>query len=400
MVKKVKDRRYEGSIEQRSKNSWRMRVTVGYDYKGTPIRADRTTRTKNEREREKELRNFITELEQNGYTAPARMTFKAFVENEYMPKHAQNNLEVKTWTEYYKSIVARAYPAFGGVQMDKITTLHIVNLVAKLQKPGARLDVKPTDSDEKKNKPLSPRSIRNIYFAINSVFETAVEWKVIPINPAEGVRLPKTTKRPPTIYTPAEIELLNAALVNEPLRLQVMIYIALISGCREAELAALEVKHVNLIEDELTFEQTLVAKAGEGLLLKESTKNDVAGIVSIPAWLTNLIETYISDEVLDLKTEGKWANHKFLFANMEGKPIRPDSIYQRWRRFLERHNLPVIRFHDLRHTSATLLLNKGRDIKIIQERLRHKSSVTTSNIYAHVLKDTHKDAASDFENPF
>ncbi|EAG2221683.1 site-specific integrase, partial [Listeria monocytogenes] len=98
--------------------------------------------------------------------------------------------------------------------------------------------------------------------------------------------------------------------------------------------------------------------------------------------------------------EGKWSNHKFLFADMEGKPIRPDSIYQRWRRFLERHNLPVIRFHDLRHTSATLLLNKGRDIKIIQERLRHKSSVTTSNIYAHVLKDTHKDAASDFENPF
>lgn len=71
----------------------------------------------------------------------------------------------------------------------------------------------------------------------------------------------------------------------------------------------------------------LVVKVGEGLFFKELIKNDVVGIVFILVWLINLIEIYISDEVLDLKIEGKWVNYKFLFVNMEGKLIRFDLIY-------------------------------------------------------------------------
>ncbi|MBC1789546.1 tyrosine-type recombinase/integrase [Listeria seeligeri] len=90
----------------------------------------------------------------------------------------------------------------------------------------------------------------------------------------------------------------------------------------------------------------------------------------------------------------------FLFADSNGKPFRPDSYYQRWKRLIDRHGLPSIHFHYLRHTSATLLLNSGLDIKVIQERLRHKSFNTTADIYSHVLKEKQQEAANTFKNPF
>lgn len=380
-------KRYFGTIEK-LKTGWRLRVTVGYNENGRPIRRSKMTKTKNAKEREKELNRFIDELEKNGYEAPSKLTFKEFVENEWLPKHAQRHLAYKTYNEYHSQIKRRLYPAIGGVQLDKISTIQIVNLIDKLQKPDSNLIT---------GKVLSARTIRNIYFALSSVLETAVEWKVLTANPAKGIKLPKTKKRPPTIYTPEDINNLDKALAKEPIQMQAMIYTALITGCREAELAALEWKHIDFIENEITFEQTAIMVVGEGVKIKPGTKNGETGKVDIPTWLSALLESY---KPSSLPGTGEWTGHHFLFADQTGKPFRPDSYYQRWKRLTERHGLPSIRFHDLRHTSATLLLNSGLDIKVIQERLRHKSFNTTADIYSHVLKEKQQEAANTFKNPF
>lgn len=380
-------KRYFGSIEK-LKTGWRLRVTVGYNENGRPIRRSKMTKTKNAKEREKELNRFIDDLEKNGYEAPSKLTFKEFVENEWLPKHAQRHLAYKTYNEYHSQIKRRLYPAIGGVQLDKISTIQIVNLIDNLQKPDSNLIT---------GEVLSARTIRHIYFALSSVLETAVEWKVLTANPAKGIKLPKIKKRPPTIYTPEDITQLDKALAKEPIQMQAMIYIALITGCREAELAALEWKHIDFIENEITFEQTAIMVVGEGVRIKPGTKNGETGKVDIPTWLSALLESY---KPLSLPGTGEWTGHHFLFADPTGKPFRPDSYYQRWKRLTERHGLPSIRFHDLRHTSATLLLNNGLDIKVIQERLRHKSFNTTADIYSHVLKEKQQEAANTFKNPF
>lgn len=388
---KMKGNRFEGTIEKIGESSWRMRVTVGYNEKGNPIRYSKVTHSKNSRQREKELRKFIEEVEADNYQKNTPMTFKDFTEHEYFPKYAKANLSLKTSNEYRKHLEKRIYPLLGGTKLEKITTLKIVNIIADLSKPGAGKD----------GKDLSASSVRNIYYAMSSVFNAAVKWKILKKNPADGVDLPKVKKRNKAVYTPEQVDELNRVLADEPLRWQIMVSIALVTGCREAELAALEVKHFNASESELDFQQTIIidrVNGGQGLVLRESTKNDETGSVTIPVWLSAMIEGYISTDVIS--GSGDWKGHTFLFSDINGKPIRPDSIYQRWIRFLERNHLPRIRFHDLRHTSATLLLNSGHNIKVIQERLRHKSSVTTANIYAHVLKDKHVEAANEFKNPF
>ncbi|URM35010.1 site-specific integrase [Cytobacillus firmus] len=96
----------------------------------------------------------------------------------------------------------------------------------------------------------------------------------------------------------------------------------------------------------------------------------------------------------------KWPDHFFIFGNEFGKPIRPDSIGQWWRRFTQKHDFKHIRFHDLRHTSATLLISEGVHAKVISERLGHADISTTMNIYGHVLEEADKTAASHFDKFF
>lgn len=93
----------------------------------------------------------------------------------------------------------------------------------------------------------------------------------------------------------------------------------------------------------------------------------------------------------------EWEKHFFVFANEFNKPIRPDSIGQWWRRFITKNDFKYIRFHDLRHTSATILINEGVHAKVISERLGHADISTTMNIYGHVLEEADKTAAGHFD---
>lgn len=387
-------KRYFGTIEK-LKTGWRLRVTVGYNENGRPIRRSKMTKTKNAREREKELNRFIDDLEKNGYEAPSKLTFKEFVENEWLPKHAQKHLAYNTWYSYYLWIKDRIYPIFESTQIEKITTMQVVNFMDKLQQEGTR-------RSKTNASPLSARSIRNIYKAFRSVLNTAVEWKIITNNPTDNIKLPKVKKIVPNVYNKHEQDLLFKALEKEnDLRWKCIVSIALVTGCREGELVALEKRHLDFNDSKIRFEQKIIEVKGSGVKLESGTKNEVIGYVSVPIWLMTLLKEYIAelDNYITVK-ELKWENNEFLFCNESGKPMRPDSISQRWIRFLKRYDLKSIRFHDLRHTSATWLINKGVPAKVVQERLRHKKYTTTLDMYSHLLEETDMKAANEFENPF
>ncbi|MFJ7512573.1 site-specific integrase [Peribacillus simplex] len=92
--------------------------------------------------------------------------------------------------------------------------------------------------------------------------------------------------------------------------------------------------------------------------------------------------------------------YEFLFSSWQGKPMHPSSITTWWSRFKKRYNLPQIRFHDLRHTSATLLINSGVHAKIISSRLGHADIRTTMNTYGHALQEADQEAAKHLESLF
>lgn len=191
-------------------------------------------------------------------------------------------------------------------------------------------------------------------------------------------------------------------LEEKPFHWRILILLALSTGAREGEIAALEWKHIDFEKRTVYIEQSLTEVVGEGVKLK-STKNERSRYVSLPTPLLTMLKklkvqrTHEKLLVGDMK---EWPDHFFIFANEFGKPIRPDSISQWWRRFTTKHNLRHIRFHELRHTSATLLINEGVHAKVISERLGHADISTTMNIYGHVLNEADQAAATHFDTFF
>ncbi len=374
-----------GSIEKRSKETWRLRVTVGYDEAGKQIKKSRTTRTKRAEDREKELAAFIAEIEANEYLETKNILFRDFVA-DFKKKHVEKNLQVTTRELYDNILKVYLLPYFGGKKMEKINAMHIMNFLEDLEEQGK-----------------SPYVRRNALSVLRSVFTKAVEWRFLKHNPCENVKPPKRPKKAQKVFDEADLKQLYESLKSEPKDWQVLVQIAVVTGAREAEVAALEWKNVDLVNKTILFENTIVEEKGKGVTLRKGLKNRDDKLISIPDSLVTLLAEFkqIREREKELLGEAwNWSEHFFLFSNANGKPKRPDSIYQRWVRFLDRADLPRIRFHDIRHTSASLLISKGVHAKVIQERLGHSDIGTTMNIYSHVFREADQSAASHFDSLF
>ena len=247
--------------------------------------------------------------------------------------------------------------------------------------------------------PLLPSQIVTAPF--NNILARATEWNLLNENPAASVKQPKIKVKKSEVYSKEEISEVMNHLEKKPFHWQVLIMLALSAGAREGEIAALEFKHINFEKGVINIEQSLTEVVGEGVKLK-STKNERYRFVSLPTPLLVMLKklkVQRTHEKLLAGDKNEWPDHFFIFANEFGKPIRPDSISQWWRRFIKKYKLKHIRFHELRHTSATILINEGVHAKVISERLGHADISTIMNIYGHVLAEADQTAASHFD-PF
>ncbi|WP_141432457.1 tyrosine-type recombinase/integrase [Bacillus sp. 03113] len=382
-------------IEKRGKNSFRLNVIIGYNEDGTKILEQKTVKAKNPTEAKKQLTLFEAEILNGQYIKiEEKMTLNAFYQ-EWLEKYANdpNNLSPDTRQNYVNILKKRILPKYGHMKLVDIKTIHIVNFMNDLKKDGRRLDGKKGL--------LSPSTIANCYRTFNNILSRASEWKLIKESPSAPVKQPKVKTKKSDVYSKEELSVILNYLLEKPFHWQVLIFLALSAGAREGEIAALEFKHINF-EKGVYIEQSLTEVVGVGVQLK-STKNERCRFVSLPSPLLAMLKklkVQRTQERLLARDKNEWPDHFFIFANEFGKPIRPDSISQWWRRFTKKYKVKHIRFHELRHTSATLLINEGVHPKVISERLGHADISTTMNIYGHVLAEADQAAASHFDTFF
>ncbi|MFE8697929.1 tyrosine-type recombinase/integrase [Cytobacillus sp. FJAT-53684] len=383
-----------GYIEPRGKNSYRLNVVIGYKEDGNKLYERQTVTAKSPTEARKKLTLFEAEVLNGQYSKPENIRLNEFYK-EWLEKYANepSNLSPDTRQNYISILKERILPNYGHMKLADIKTIHIVNFVNDLKKDGKRLDGKEGK--------LSSSTIRNCYRAFDNILSRAVEWKFIKENPADTVKLPKPKSKKSEVYNVDELRQIFSLLESYPLHWKILITLAITTGARQGEIAALEWKHINTDKHTVLIEQALTEVIGEGVRLK-STKNDRNRIVSFPESLSKMLKTLKArrnEETLAIKDiqDETWKDHYFIFANEFGKPVRPDSIGQWWSRFITKNKVKKIRFHDLRHTSATVLINEGIHAKVISERLGHADISTTMNIYGHVLAEADQAAASHFD---
>lgn len=223
----------------------------------------------------------------------------------------------------------------------------------------------------------------------------------------EPIPKPKVTIKSNTPYDEQEVSQLLQALQGEAYHWRMLVTLAITTGMRSGELAALEWKHIDWKAGTIDVVQTLVMAVKGQMLIKEpKTKNSNRKVALPPSALEELRDYYAyrakERDKLGDAWKGNYGGQErlFVFSHADGTPFHHNESYLWFRKFLKKNDLRYIRFHDLRHTSATLLINQGVHAKIISERLGHTNITTTMNIYGHALRSADQSAADMLESLF
>lgn len=316
----------------------------------------------------------IHELETKTFVKDNRITVRDFM-HQWLEIYVKNQLSPTTVQHYIDQTEKYIIPQFGDTCLQQLKNIDIQKWIFSLQKASPRT-----------GKPLSPKTIKNILLNLSAAMKKAVMLELIPKNPCDDLTLPKLEHYQPEVYSMEEVETLLQCARNTALYLPLMIEICL--GLRRGELLALRWHHVNFQTGCLTVEENLVTVNNQTITKAPKTQSGRREI-QIPGTLLRLLK--------NTKAERHAGQNDYIVCQEDGSPYKSDSFSMKFRRFLKANDLKHIRFHDLRHINATIMLSLGISPKVAQERLGHSSYQITMDIYSHVLKKVEQEAADKLD---
>jgi len=263
------------------------------------------------------------------------------------------------------------FKEFDEIKINRITTAKVERFITDRQKEGMHI-----------------MTLRKILVSLGQIFSYAVRHKYLDYNPLTDAERPKDQgeikEQKIRILTPEEINSFLDAVSDQ--KYKILFRLAIFSGARQGELLGLKWSDVDWINNQIHIQRTFNNQAWYDVKTKTSNRKVDLG----PVTITELKKWKLAcpENKLDL-----------IFPNREGNPIDHNNLVKRhFEPALEAAKLPKIRFHDLRHTYASLLIEQGENIKYIQNQLGHSNPTVTLNIYAHLMKPVNQEAACRLEN--
>ena len=304
-----------------------------------------------------------------------------FTLNQYLTIYFSNAklfLSPVVFEKYSRITSKYISPLLGEVNIREIKPIHIqcfVNLLRQME--------------------YSSSTVRRYYTICQSVMRSAYKLGIINENPADNRRitLPEITEKETEIFAPEEVKVMFDFLENEPLKLKLLIHLAINTGCRRGELVALKWSDLDFSTGIVTVSRSNYKLKGEEIKSK-STKSNKIRRIALSSYCISLLKQYRKEQANDKISCDDW-----IFTQSNGNPMYPTTPTLQFSRFLKKYNLPHKKFHSLRHTSATLLLINGNDIKSVGQRLGH-TQIKTTNRYVHAIAAADKKAANTFEAMF
>lgn len=359
----------EGTIYKRKNGTWCAQVSLD---------GKRLTRTfKTQKECQVWIREFAGRIDSGLTYEKAHLTLKDFMER-YLAS-TKSSLRPKTWYQY--SQIARDYilPELGERKLVDLYPDIVQALYDKLLMAG-----------------VGVRTIRFSHSILRRCLNQAVKLGIIQSNPTAAVSPPKAPHKEMKFLDEAQAQQLIFAAMATGDRYTGLYQLALTTGMRQGELLGLQWKDINWDRKTIHIRRQLSRMPGKPLSFAQlKTRSSVRTIALGDATIAALKQHQQKQLLEREKVGAHWQDYDLVFPTSTGSPTNPSNLYYRsFKLLLKNAELPDIRFHDLRHTAASLMLNHGVPILIVSKRLGHAQPSITLDVYGHIMPNMQKEAAS------
>lgn len=321
------------------------------------------------RDAAKRLNEVKEEIYKDELLVPNEMILEDYI-LDFLEKYKMN-LSITTYKVYTRICKKYIIPLLGDMKLYEIRPIHVQDYVDDL------LDL------------LTPQTIKVHLNVLNLALKRAYRLKLIKENPVQFVEVPKNRKYKNEIYDTEDMQTLLEKCKGTSLELPIILASGL--GLRISEILGLTWNNINFNDFTITIDKITVRDDGKVILKEPKTESSIRTI-SAPKEII-LILKQVKKDKLAAKLRGEKSHRELLFYDKNLNPIAPDVISKKFRLFLKENNLKHIRFHDLRHSHVTLLIDAKVPIKVISERVGHSNINTTLNIYSHALKEMDQEAS-------
>ncbi len=383
------------NLEKRGNGAWRLTISDGYNPDGTKIRFRQTIhvdpmRTENAQRREAEKQAAIIEADYRrklllaGNKLPISELYKEFMRDSVL----RRGLKPRSVEHYETMIEGRILPALGKIPVQDLTRRHINAFYKELEET-------PAKSKRSKTSKLSGTTRRKYHTALHAMLEYAVRSGYIAVNPADQVEPPRKDTQETKFFEMKDVARLFDVIDQEQdIQWRAFFYLSLYSGMRPGELIALNWSDIK--DNVVRVRASAYTVKGEGTKRSDSPKTakSVRSIALPPAVMT-LLEAHRRAQLEYRLPFGQhWPEPDAVFTTDDGRRMNISSPTHKFKKLIEKNNLPPMPLYGLRHTNASALIAQGVSVRDVAARLGHAQTSTTLNIYAHAFEDANARATA------
>lgn len=305
---------------------------------------------------------------------------------EYLEDWLENihkpTIRLSTYLDYRKVLKNYLVPGLGKVKLHKLAPQQVQVFYTR-----------------KINEGLAPKTVRNMHGVLHKALDIAVKWGILPRNVCDAVTPPRVPRKEQTVLTKDQAHTLLEELKAH--RLEALLTLAITSGMREGELLTLRWQDINLEDCSLQVKRAVSYLKGYGYVESEPKTTKGRRSIKLPIFVVDiLIRHKIQQEAQRREVGSAWIEKDLVFTNAQGYFYSASTLRKVFRRFLVSIGLPHMRFHDLRHSAATILLAMNVHPKVVQEILGHSQIAVTLDVYSHALPSMQEGVTKQWDSEF
>jgi integrase len=358
----------DGTIRRREDGRWEARIILSNGQR-------KSLYAKTRQEASRLMAEARQAREQGNEELSTRQTVEQYL-LYWLETIKQHRIEPSTYVRCRYDVRRHLIPRLGRHQLTKLAAQHLQSFYAQELADG-----------------YAPGTVRNMHKTLHSALESAVKLGFVHRNVADMAEPPRGGSQEIVVLTEDQARTLLQTVRGD--RLEALIVVALATGMRKGELQALRWQDIDLNAGIAQVTRTLKITP-EGRRFGRAKTRYSRRTIALPAVAKEALEAHLMRQHEERSLLGdSWQDHDLVFCNENGERLptsRLDAVGW-YGRLLKRAGLPSIRFHDLRHTAATLLLARGVNVKVVSELLGHSSVAVTLSLYGHVLPHMQREAA-------